>query len=218
MRFNKKNIAIGVSISVVVIGGAIYLYKKKKKPVAAKFGGPATNMGKLELLHPKYRIVFTRFVKAIGDLGYKVQINSTYRDFAKQAVLKKEDKRNASPGFSLHNYGLAVDLQVSKDGKTYGKNTPIKEWEKTGIPALAKKYGLDWGGLFPGYPDAVHFYVSGMDNAKLYNLALNQFKTKDPNKIVGNEVKLAERALKRSCGCHGLRCGCRSRPIYSKVA
>ncbi len=197
----------------IVIGGltglVLVLIVTGKKVVPGK--SPKTNQGYIDTLHPKYKKRFVDFIDHLQRLGWKVQINSSYRDFAKQARLKKEDKRNASPGFSPHNYGEAIDIQVTdKFGKLYGKNTDIKKWQATGIPNLAKTYGLDWGGIFKGYPDAVHFYVSGIDTSKLYRLAVDQFKTSDPNKIIGNRLLLAQGTKKapRGCFCNGRPCRC----------
>lgn len=150
-----------------------------------------TNELYLSSLHPKYRDTFTRFISHIMALGFRPQINSAYRDFAKQARLKAEDKRNASPGLSMHNYGLAIDVQVSKDGQVYGKNTPKAIWLTTGIPQIAESMGLFWGANFPGYSDAVHFEVKGMNTSRLQQTAFKQFKTTDPNLIRGNEVIIA---------------------------
>lgn len=195
----KYQIALAVALGLTIIGGTIYI-EKKMKPVATR---TVVNAKLLDTLHPKYKDRFYKFIKRLTDLGYKVQINSVYRDFVSQAKQKKADKRNASPGLSKHNYGLAVDLQLSKGGKVFGKNTPLKTWINTGVPNLAKSMGLEWGGNFPGYPDAVHFAVAGIDTSTLQKLAYKQFNTTDPTKIKGNAVKLAQRGYKQRCGCMG---------------
>lgn len=194
--------------TIIMYAGAglilVALLMPKKTPAKS----PKTNLQFIDSLNPKYKPVFIRFIQHIQNLGYRVQINSAYRTFKRQAELKKEDKRNASPGFSPHNYGIALDIQLSKNGKTFGKKTPSKDWINTGIPNIAKSMGLDWGGTIKGYYDPVHFAVANLDTAKLQQIAFKQFNTKDPNKIAGNMVKLAQRGNKQRCGCLSSRHNC----------
>lgn len=151
-----------------------------------------SNQDFLNGLNPTTRPVFTAFVKDIQDLGYTVDITSGYRTFQRSAELKKEDSRNATPGFSSHNYGTALDLVLIKDGKTVMKNATRAAWLATGVPQLAKtKYGMRWGGDFAGYEDNVHFDLNNKyDTKKLYAAALKQFGTVD--KVRGNELDLTK--------------------------
>jgi hypothetical protein len=191
-RLSKKNkdflLVGGFGLTLF---GVLYMTRHKIKSFVTGEASPKNNQEYLNTLHPKYKGLFTLFVNRVTSKGYKVQINSAYRSFAKQAQLKKEDPRNATAGFSVHNYGLGIDMQVSKDGKIYGKDTPTSEWLKTGIPQLAQSMGLFWGDNFKGYHDRVHFEVAGMNTGNLYASALRQFQTTDPNKIQGNRVNIA---------------------------
>jgi hypothetical protein len=144
----------------------------------------------LNQLNPEYRGIFEKFISGIIALGYEPQINSSYRTFAQQAVEYAADSRNAKPGYSYHNYGLAIDVQVSKGGKTWGKSTSVADWNATGIPQLAKSLGLTWGGTFAGYLDAVHFDYRVKTTPQLYAMATAQFGS-DVNTIKGNEVNIA---------------------------
>ena len=190
-RQNQNNkFAVYAGSSVLILAGLSYYNRKKLKAIVSGEANPKGNEAHLRTLNPRYQDLFRRFINAIQLRGYKVQINSSYRSFAKQAQEKAEDSRNATAGFSPHNYGIALDFQMSKDGKIYGKSTPKQDWINTGIPRLAASMGLKWGGDFAGYLDEVHFYVP-LDTTRLYNLALKQFKTSDPNKIIGNRVNVA---------------------------
>lgn len=100
------------------------------------------------------------FVKDIETkLGYKVTITSGVRSYQKQAALKKQDARNAAAGNSAHEYGNAIDIVLSKGGKTINKNSSPLQWKASGVTQLAKKHGLNWGGNFKNYYDPVHFYL-----------------------------------------------------------
>lgn len=175
----------------LLLTGLVVFGLRRKQTGSGSAPGARNNAEHLKQLHPAHRDKFERFIRLLERAGYKPQINSSYRTFAKQAQLKKVDSRNATPGYSAHNYGLALDVQLNKNGKTYGMKTPAKDWIETGIIKAAENLGLTWGGTIPGYYDPVHFQVKGIDTTQLYKLALKQFKTSDPSKIQGNAVKMA---------------------------
>lgn len=185
--------AIMGGVALTLIGVGIYFRRQLKQAVLDLNDYLFTDniSYHIKQLNPAYQKLFADFVAKIIKMGYKVQINSSYRDFLKQAQQHKDDARNAPAGSSMHNYGLALDLQVSKNGKVYGKSTSDAEWLSTGIPQLAKSMGLEWGGDFVGYQDAVHFSVKGFTGAQLQALAYKQFGTTNPSKIEGNKLKLA---------------------------
>jgi len=144
-------------------------------------------------LHTKYQNVFRSFIAdADKKLGYKVLITSGYRSFKKQAELKLENSDNALPGKSMHNYGLALDINLisKKDGTQLKKSSTSAAWEKTGIVELATKYGLKWGGggTFGSYHDPVHFEIP-LGGSKMYADAIKQFGSE--SKVVGNKVNIA---------------------------
>jgi hypothetical protein len=117
----------------------------------------------LNRLNPSYweRFLgfFTEF-KETNPTGYIFKINSTYRTFKRSAELKKQSSKNASPGKSAHNYGLAVDFNlVVPNGKTLMKSYGKEKWLATGIVDIAKKHKLGWGGNYATYKDYIHFYV-----------------------------------------------------------
>ena len=133
---------------------------------------------KIVELHPAYQDLFRIFISRFESTsGYTLRIVSGYRSFAVQANLKDEDKRNAKPGYSMHNYGLAIDVHIYKNGKLYADKTKtpsgisIEErkqlWINTGIVSIAKSLGLTWGGDFEKYKDdVVHFGLDGVYGAQ----------------------------------------------------
>ncbi len=150
----------------------------------------AKNQAYIDSLNPAVKQQFINFIQDIQKLGYTVIITDGYRTFQQSAKFKKQDARNATPGFSSHNYGTALDLVLVKDKHIIQKNAPTAEWVSTGVPALAKsKYGMRWGGDFPGYPDNVHFDFNNKYNTKdLYAAAMKKFGSVENAK--GNELQL----------------------------
>lgn len=63
---------------------------------------------------------------------------------------------DAKPGYSYHNYGLAIDMVFGGPGKWTWNS---KRWAELGI--LGKKFGFEWGGNWiKPYPiDKPHFQI-----------------------------------------------------------
>jgi hypothetical protein len=150
----------------------------------------SANAKHLASLNAAERQNFLNFFNDIQRMGYTVVITSSYRSTADQIKQKNANSKNATPCFSSHEYGIALDLNLVKDGKWINKNSPLDVWRKTGVVDLAKnKYGMRWGGDFPGYPDSVHFdEAKKHDINKLCTLAVKQFGTKE--RIQGNKMTL----------------------------
>ncbi|NJL73896.1 MAG: M15 family metallopeptidase [Saprospiraceae bacterium] len=149
------SIIVGLSLAIVLRKQLLYAAKLPYKLLT-----DLKNYTKIQTLNLSARPKLSQFVDDIQNiLGYKVSINSAYRSVAKQATLAKTISV-ASKGLSTHMFGLAIDLNASKDGKTLGLKTPKAEWEKSMIPSLARKRGIRWGGDFVGTGyDPVHFDV-----------------------------------------------------------
>jgi D-alanyl-D-alanine dipeptidase len=97
------------------------------------------------------------FLKEVEALGYTPKIIDSTRTYQQQAYYKKLDKRNASAGHSSHETGNAFDIKIYKGKQVLTKGTPKNIWTASGIPEIAKYYGMRWGGNFKGYPDNNHF-------------------------------------------------------------
>jgi hypothetical protein len=130
----------------------------------------------IEKLHPKFRNkVAELFSRAEQELGLILFATSGYRTFAEQVALYNQNHSNAKAGYSSHNFGFAVDLNVKKNGKLYlTKSSSNEAWKKSGLVDLAKKIGIDWVGDFGSYHDPVHFFIkpnglSTTDLRAMYN-------------------------------------------------
>ena len=142
-------------------------------------------------LNDAVRDKFTEFVAEVETMGFVVAITESYRTFQQSAIFKKQNPLNATPGFSSHNYGTAIDMVLYKDGKMIGKGDQFyKAWVDSGVPKLAKeKYKMRWGGDFAGYKDEVHFdYNNIYDTKKLYAEAIKIYGSAE--KAQGNKIKL----------------------------
>ena len=182
------------SVTVALFGIGIYFRRQLKEAAQSAIDYVFTDniTYHLNQLNPVVRKKFADFIAKIQEKGYKVQVNSSYRSFSNQALQKLADPNAATPGFSTHNYGLATDLQVSKNGVTYGKKTSDALWNSTGIPQIAKSMGMRWGGEAFGddYQDAVHFDILLKPTSELLAMAKKQFGN-DVSKIQGNKLNIA---------------------------
>jgi hypothetical protein len=187
---SKNKWIVGIGLGVVITGVIIYINRSSVKTVLKEtFGGQdwfdtslswwrdVKTKGIIEKLHPKFKDKASEFFARVEkEKGLRMIGISGLRTFEEQAKLKKDNASNASPGMSDHNYGAAIDVNVI-DPKT-GKNILMKasskaDWEKSGIPALAKSMGMIWGGdAFSGYYDPVHFayQLGGMKGSQLLAL------------------------------------------------
>lgn len=195
----KTKIIVGVTL---IAGVGYYIYTRKSKPQSVASVGTLdkvsqnimkrfadSNKQHIDSLNAGAKKEFQDFINDIIKAGYAVVITSSYRDYLKQAAQK--DKKKGTPGYSTHNYGIGLDLNLVKDGKWINKDSSNSDWNKTGIVKLAKdKYKMRWGGDFKDYHDPIHFDLGNKYNVvKLYAQGLKQFGT--PEKIQGNKLKLA---------------------------
>lgn len=103
---------------------------------------------------------FANFLTDARKKGYYGNITSSERTYQEQSYYYKKDKRNAPPGNSTHERGEAADIDFyDKNGKLIlTKSTSKFTWLNSGLPKLAKEYGIAWGGNFKNYADNNHFY------------------------------------------------------------
>ena len=112
--------------------------------------------------------VFQTYVKAFfyriwaNGTGYEARINSGFRNVAEQQRLKDENSANATPGYSSHQYGVAIDInafsaanaetsgiQLYKNRTANGGDNSTMEWLDSAIPLIWNDIcgsGAIWGG------------------------------------------------------------------------
>jgi peptidoglycan L-alanyl-D-glutamate endopeptidase CwlK len=128
-------------------------------------------LDRIQLLHPKVQNEALELYKEICNaLGNNVicRFTHTFRSFdeqndlyAKGRSVKGQIVTNAKGGQSYHNYGLAIDITLIKDGKVvWDRGTDFdrdgqKDWME--VVAIFNKYGWFWGGNFRSFKDYPHF-------------------------------------------------------------
>ena len=61
---------------------------------------------------------------------------------------------NARGGYSFHNFGLAIDVVIMRDGKAIWDTVPAS------VVAIAKQEGFAWGGDWKSFKDYPHFEMT----------------------------------------------------------
>jgi hypothetical protein len=166
---------IGVFIGAIVVARLLFKPKsissKNWFMTDTKWYNDGHSKAIVEKLHPKFRnMVAELFTRSEKELGLTLYATSGYRTYAEQVALHNQNSSNAKAGYSSHNFGFAIDLNVKKNGAIILKKASTNEaWEKSGVVALARKIGIQWVGNFGSYHDPVHFFLkpNGLDTTEL---------------------------------------------------
>jgi peptidoglycan L-alanyl-D-glutamate endopeptidase CwlK len=129
--------------------------------------------GNIAKLHTKLQPLASAFMSRIRTELGDFRITSGYRSYEEQNALyaqgrTKPGKRvtNARGGYSNHNFALAFDITLFKDGK------PV--WESPlylSAAKIGKAMGLDCGAFWTSFKDEPHFgYMHGKTLAQLREL------------------------------------------------
>ena len=102
-------------------------------------------------------------IAEMHTFGYSVMVYQGFRSFAEQDALYAQGRTkpgqivtNAKGGYSLHNYGCAVDLVFIDNGRpSWDEKYP---WHILG--QIGKKHGFEWGGDWPSFPDRPHLQIT----------------------------------------------------------
>ena len=116
-------------------------------------------------MNEDYAARFENFVDDVEkESGWKVKIISGLRSRDEQIQLKRDNPQNAAVNKSRHVLGRAIDINLYK---RVGINTLVLKkfsskasWLKTGVPEIALRYHLLWGGTYRNYHDPVHFEIN----------------------------------------------------------
>jgi hypothetical protein len=137
----------------------------------------------IKKLAPETQTSFTQFLLQVQSLGYKIIFNNGIRSYAEQL-----DQFNSNPAQygnkipsanAPHVRGYAIDINiVNSQGFIYLKSSSKNDWEKTGVPALARRQGFKWGGDF-ALADCVHFQYAGVTNQPVDNNGQTEYTYQD---------------------------------------
>jgi hypothetical protein len=116
-------------------------------------------------IHPFLQSVMDSVIQEACRQGIDLRVVRGYRSPETQLKYYNQGRVTpgaiitfAPPGFSYHNYGLAVDVCEFKNGKPDWNS---KRWDEIG--QIGKKYGLVWGGDWKRLVDKPHFQLSRKD-------------------------------------------------------
>lgn len=127
------------------------------------------SMKNVSTLHSKVQQIFRDWIAECQILakahGYEYKAISGNRTFEEQAKLYEQGRTtpgrivtNAKPGYSNHNFGLAVDMGVFKNGKYLDESNPSEaEAFHRKAATVGEKYNLEWGGNWRSFKDYPHF-------------------------------------------------------------
>ncbi|SEB15667.1 peptidoglycan L-alanyl-D-glutamate endopeptidase CwlK [Thalassobacillus cyri] len=121
------------------------------------------NMGDV---HPVVKDRAVTIIERAYRKGILAQISDGLRTHAEQQALYNKGRTApgnivtyAPPGFSYHNFGLAVDFfLVSNDGKRALWRVN-KSWKQ--VATIAKDLGFEWGGDWSPFKDYPHLQLTG---------------------------------------------------------
>jgi peptidoglycan L-alanyl-D-glutamate endopeptidase CwlK len=120
-------------------------------------------------LHFKVQQIFRNWIAECQILArahsYEYKAISGNRTWEEQAKIYAQGRTapgktvtNAKPGFSNHNFGIAVDMGLFKEGKYLDSLNPSEaESFHRKAAEIAKKYNIEWGGSWKGFKDYPHF-------------------------------------------------------------
>ncbi len=119
---------------------------------------------RLQLLHPKVRMIFKSFIEECeSTFNIILRISQGMRTFAEEDVLYAQGRTtpgkivtNTKGGESYHNYGLAIDLvEMNSDDKEVNW-----KYDMSILLPIAKKHGEEWGGEWVHIKDYPHFQIT----------------------------------------------------------
>lgn len=190
----NRNIYLLAAVLVPTVVAVILFFVFKEK-IMAIISPPKLSTAQQDAVNELHPAVRDRFARLIGDIesktDWKVTVTSAYRSYAEQAALKAQNASNASAGNSYHNFGMALDINLTKDKTTLRKASSKSDWEKSGVPQIARAAGFRWGGDFSNYHDPIHFDLGNKYSIeKLKQLAVAQFGS-NPANVKGNQIKIS---------------------------
>jgi peptidoglycan L-alanyl-D-glutamate endopeptidase CwlK len=159
---DARKVGIGAAILGLVTLGVSKLMSSSSPPANTPLPkGWAASLPIIGKLDPSIQGMAQQVLVNAANEGIDLVVTQGLRDNALQAQLYAQGRTapgaivtNAPPGSSWHNFGLAFDVAVLKDGKaTWPENEAL--WQRIG--AIGKAVGLEWGGDFHTINDRPHF-------------------------------------------------------------
>jgi peptidoglycan LD-endopeptidase CwlK len=120
---------------------------------------------RLAQVNPKLAALVRQMADQLASEAIDVRVTQGLRTWAEQAALYEQGRStsgprvtNAPPGYSYHNFGLAVDLVPMIDiGPDWNTSHPV--WQR--MVTVGQSVGLTAGALWRTFPDRPHFQLTG---------------------------------------------------------
>jgi peptidoglycan L-alanyl-D-glutamate endopeptidase CwlK len=105
---------------------------------------------------------------AMEKEGVMIEVISGLRSYSAQAALYAQGRTKpgrivtkARPGSSWHNFGLAIDLGLFKQGKYLDSANPsLADKLYATIGSIAAKHSIEWAGNWKTFTESPHFQVT----------------------------------------------------------
>lgn len=118
----------------------------------------------LPAMQRKARMILQLGVEQQASTGVRCILLSGTRTYAEQNRLYalRPKVTNAHGGQSNHNFGIAVDVGLFKDGRYLTGANHAEDRIYADFAALVKSKvpGIEWGGDWHGFPDAPHYQLA----------------------------------------------------------
>lgn len=135
---------------------------------------------KISDLYPGVGSLATKLLEEANKIGIPIVVTQTLRTVQEQDKLYAQGRTvpgkkvtNARGGYSYHNYGLAFDIVVLKDGTaTWDTKADVNDdhiFDYIQIGRLGESIGLEWGGNWR-FVDIPHFQ-------KTYGLSIDELRS-----------------------------------------
>lgn len=120
---------------------------------------------KIDKLHPNMKPYAISFINKCLANNIKLKIVDGFRSFAEQQSYVDRGLPAAKPGYSYHNYGLALDVEPtnSSDWTTIGKigESLGFRWGKYFKNPKSEPWHFDWGNIAPSTQELKNRYENG---------------------------------------------------------
>ena len=139
--------------------------------IAIKYGKVDSRSEKqIATLQPRAQANARIFLQNLSDSGIEAKIISGTRTYAEQELLYKKGRfgnkgpkvTNARGGQSNHNFGIAWDIAIFKNGN-YLPESPLYD-----TAGAVMTEGVEWGGNWKTFKDRPHYQlVTGLTTSKI---------------------------------------------------
>lgn len=136
--------------------------------ISATVGSPGTNLMTYSLFGKEVTIN-KNIAPSLDNIQKEVNALNTGYSFDDIQTLNYRSKRGGG-GLSLHSFGIAIDINPSRNPLQPGKRSEIQMDIPESIINAFRKNGFFWGGDWTGYADPMHFEWYG---GKVYGSILD---------------------------------------------